>query len=64
VLDGQKYTEYLPIVKELTKTHTAEEVIAALLRLNYDDSFNPQMYKEISEVKIDTTGKSRLFIAL
>ena len=64
VLDGQKYTEYLPIVKELTKTHTPEEVIAALLRLNYDDSFNPQMYKEISEVKIDTTGKSRLFIAL
>ena len=55
MLDGQKHTEYLPIVKELTKTHTAEEVVAALLRLNYDDSFNPQMYKEISEVKIDTT---------
>ena len=64
MLDGQKYLDYLPIVKELTKTHTSEEVIAALLRLNYDDSFNLQMYKEISEVKIDTTGKSRLFIAL
>ncbi|PZM86674.1 MAG: ATP-dependent helicase [candidate division SR1 bacterium] len=64
ILAGKKYLEYSPLVEELLKQHPAEAVIAALLRLNYEESFNPAAYQDIGEVKLDFAGKTRLFIAL
>lgn len=64
VLDGKKYLEHYPFVEEILKKYAPEAVIAALLRLHYEESFNPDSYGEISEVKVDNAGKTRLFIAL
>ena len=64
VLMGNKYHEHDAFVQEMLKTYSPEQIIAALLRLNYEESLNPESYEDLSEVKIDTTGKTRLFIAL
>jgi ATP-dependent RNA helicase DeaD len=40
------------------------DLVAALLKLNYQDGLTPDSFKHIDEVSIDTTGTSRLFIAL
>jgi len=61
---GNKYHEHDAFVQEMLKTYSPEQIIAALLRLNYEESLNPESYEDLSEVKIDTTGKTRLFIAL
>lgn len=64
VLMGEKYHEHDDFVQEMLKIHSPEQIIAALLRLNYEESLNHKSYAEIGEVKIDTAGKTRLFIAL
>jgi ATP-dependent RNA helicase DeaD len=40
------------------------DVLAALLKLNYQDGLTLESFKHIDEVSIDMTGTSRLFIAL
>lgn len=64
VLVGEKYKQYQSLAQEMLAQHSPEEVIAALLRINYEESFNPESYKQIAQVKVDTAGKTRLFIAL
>ena len=64
VLDGEKHRENFPLVEQLMEAFDPKLLVSALLRLNYEESFNPETYHQLDEVKIDTTGKSRLFIAL
>ena len=64
VLAGQKCQQYLEIAKYLLENHSPEDVISALLKLNYQDGLTPDSFKNIDEVSIDQTGTSRLFIAL
>jgi len=64
VLAGQKYQQYLEVANYVLEKHTPEEVVAALLKLNYQDGLTQESFKQIDEVSIDTTGTSRLFIAL
>ncbi len=64
VLNGEKHRENFPLVEQLLEAFDAKELVSALLKLNYEESFNPDSYHQLDEVKIDTTGKSRLFIAL
>ena len=61
---GTKYQQNDNLVHEMLKSYSPEQSDAALLRLNYEESLNPESYDDLSEVKIDTTGKTRLFIAL
>lgn len=64
VLAGEKYQQYTEVANYLLENHSPEEVISALLKLNYQDGLTPDSFKQINEVSIDTTGTSRLFIAL
>jgi ATP-dependent RNA helicase DeaD len=64
VLGGAAYQEYLDIAREVMADSPAEDVIAALLKLQYPEGLTLESFKTISEVSIDTTGTSRLFIAL
>ena len=64
VLAGQKYQQYFEVSKYLLEGHSPEEVVSALLKLNYQDGLTPDSFKKIDEVTIDQTGTSRLFIAL
>jgi ATP-dependent RNA helicase DeaD len=64
VLAGQKYEQYKEVATYLLENDSPENIISALLKLNYQDGLTPDSFKKIDEVSIDTTGTSRLFIAL
>ena len=42
----------------------AENIVASLLKLTYSDVLDESNYNEISPVKMEDTGKTRLFIAM
>jgi hypothetical protein len=54
----------LSLAKFLLENRTPEEVISALLKLNYQDGLTPDECKKIEEISLDQTGTTRLFIAL
>jgi ATP-dependent RNA helicase DeaD len=64
VLAGQKYQQYLDVANYLLEDTPPTEVVAALLKLNYQEGLTLDSFKQIDKVSIDTTGTSRLFIAL
>lgn len=64
VLAGKKYEQYNDVADFLLENNSPQEVVSALLKLNYQDGLTPDSFKKINEVSIDTTGTSRLFIAL
>jgi ATP-dependent RNA helicase DeaD len=64
ILGGKKYQQYLEVARYLLEDKNAEEVVSALLKLNYQDGLTPEGVKQIDTVSIDTTGTTRLFIAL
>jgi len=64
ILQGEKYKNQLEFTKELLDGWDPEQVIAALLTLHHEKELSKERYSSISEVSIDKTGKSRLFIAL
>lgn len=55
---------YKKIARDLLKNHDSEEIISALLKYSHEDVLDEAKYKEISSVKIEDTGKTRLFIAM
>ena len=55
VLVGQKYQQYLEVAKYVLENHAPEEVVAAFLKLNYQDGLTPESFRDINEVTIDTT---------
>ncbi len=57
-------SNFLDMAKELLKEGTPEEIIASLLKINYEDVLDSSNYNEIEEANVDRTGKTRLFIAL
>ena len=50
--------------KELLADTNAVDLIAALLKHSYDDILDENNYSEIGEIKLEKSGKVRLFIAL
>jgi ATP-dependent RNA helicase DeaD len=64
VLGGQTYQQYIEVARYLLEGVSAEEVVAALLKLKYQDGLTLESFKQIDTVSIDTTGTTRLFIAL
>ncbi|NME35359.1 MULTISPECIES: DEAD/DEAH box helicase [Fusobacterium] len=55
---------FVEMAKDLLKEGTPEEIIASLLKINYEDVLDSSNYNEIEEATVDKTGKTRLFIAL
>lgn len=49
---------------ELLKEGNPEEILASLLKINYEEILDSSNYNEIEEATVDNTGKTRLFIAL
>jgi ATP-dependent RNA helicase DeaD len=56
--------QYRDFAASLLAENNPEDVVAALLAHSYSDELNTQSYKTMEEVSVDTTGVSRLFIAL
>lgn len=52
------------MAKYLLQDLNPEELVAAILKLNYQEGLTLESFKQINEVSIDATGTSRLFIAL
>ena len=55
--------KFIKMAEEMLEISTPEKVVAALLKIAYKDDLDPESYKQISEVSIDTKGTTRLFIA-
>ena len=64
IIRAQKSDDYFEIAHDLLKTHTKEEVIAALLKFSFDEELNPDKYITIRDNHTQLPEKTRLFIAL
>lgn len=63
-LNENETSQFTEMAIDLLKEGKAEEVLAAILKINYEDVLDSSNYNEIQEATVDTTGKTRLFIAL
>jgi ATP-dependent RNA helicase DeaD len=54
---------YYETAKSLQEKYDPTEVLATILKLNYNEELDPKQYKQISEIVLNKSGKSRLFIA-
>lgn len=63
-LNENETSQFTEMAVDLLKEGKAEEVLAAILKINYEDVLDSSNYNEIQEATVDTTGKTRLFIAL
>lgn len=67
VLSGEKFQDYLPIADGLIENSDARNVIAALLKIHYENDFDQSKYTDISQQRRDSSsnnGQVRLFVAL
>jgi len=64
ILIDNDYDKFKKLAKDLLKMEDAENIVASLLKLTYSDVLDESNYNEISPVKIEDTGKTRLFIAM
>lgn len=55
---------YQSLAFQLLDENDPLDVIAALLKLNYGDELDPANYKKLEKVTLNTSGKSRLFVAI
>lgn len=66
-IDGSisEYKEdlYFNMADHLMENFDEKEVIATLLKLNYNEELDRKQYHEINEVELNKSGKARLFIA-
>jgi ATP-dependent RNA helicase DeaD len=64
-LSGEKFKDYLDIADFLLSESDPREVIAGLLKINYEHDFSQTAYSEISAVGPgSSSGQSRLFVAV
>lgn len=64
ILIDNDYEKFKKLAKELLKMEDSENIVAALLKAAYSDELDENNYNEISAVKVEDTGKVRLFIAM
>jgi ATP-dependent RNA helicase DeaD len=64
IIHKEEFHDYLNLAKELIDHEDASNVIAALLKSSYGEELLQKNYAEIKEVKVDTKGTTRLFVAL
>lgn len=56
-------TAYWSLAQELTEKHDTTTLVAALLKVWFDEYMEHNQYRDIEQVSIDTSTTSRLFIA-
>ncbi len=64
IIIDNDYEKYKKLAQELLKMEKPENIVASLLKSAYSDVLDESNYSEISPVKMETTGKTRLFIAM
>lgn len=64
ILAQGDYENFKDFAKELLTGENSLDIIAALLKHSYDDILDENSYNEIGEIRLEKTGKVRLFIAL
>ncbi|HCT31316.1 MAG TPA: RNA helicase [Bacteroidales bacterium] len=64
IIKKGSYDEYLGMAEDLLEINSPEVALAALLRLAYKAQLDVKNYSEIRTIRVDSTGTSRLFIAL
>jgi len=64
ILIDNDYDKFKKLAKDLLNMEEAENIVASLLKLTYSDVLDESNYNEISPVKMEDTGKTRLFIAM
>ncbi|MDO4691025.1 MAG: DEAD/DEAH box helicase [Fusobacterium sp.] len=64
ILIDNDYENFKKLARELLKMEESENIVAALLKSAYSDILDESNYNEISPVKMEETGKTRLFIAM
>ena len=64
ILAQGDYDNFKAFAKELLNGEDALDIVAALLKHSYDDILDENNYNEIGEVRLEKSGKVRLFIAL
>lgn len=63
-IKANEMADFKDMALELLKEGTPEEVLGAVLKLNYEEVLSTSNYNEIQEATVDNAGKTRLFIAL
>ncbi|BBE30270.1 RNA helicase [Tepiditoga spiralis] len=64
IVKNSNASEYENLAKELLNISDPVQAISALLKHAYQSELDTANYNEISEVSINTKGKTRLFVAL
>lgn len=64
ILIDNDYENFKKLANELLRMEEPENIVAALLKSAYNDILDESNYNEISPVKMEETGKTRLFIAM
>lgn len=64
VLAEGNFDNFKDFAVDLLNGEQAVDIVAALLKHAYEDILDESNYNEIGEVKLETSGKVRLFIAL
>ena len=64
IIKKGSFDEYLGMAEDLLEINSPEVALAALLRLAYKSQLEVKNYSEIKTIRVDSTGTSRLFIAL
>ena len=65
IIEEGDFATFQNMAAELMEaTPDAQNLVAALLKHSYDELLDEGSYREIEDVKVDKTGKARLFIAL
>lgn len=64
ILENDDYDNFKDFATTLLNGEKSIDIVAALLKHAYDDVLDENNYQEISEIKLEKSGKVRLFIAL
>ena len=64
IVESEEVKVYQEIAKDMLELGSAEDVVSALLNLSYGQELDYSQYREIRESSVDSSGTTRLFIAL
>lgn len=64
ILDGGNFADNFSLADQLVEHFGVQNLVSAFLKLHYDTDFDVQKYPDLNDVKIDSKGKTRLFVAL
>ncbi|MHC1705175.1 MAG: DEAD/DEAH box helicase [Tenuifilaceae bacterium] len=64
IIKKGKYNEYLGMAEDLLEINSPEIALASLLKLAFKSQLDIKGYSEAREIRVDSSGTSRLFVAL